>query len=180
MLDNRAWHEICAQQQDDRDLLYIYPDGLQLHGSPCLLDTGFGLPINRTKREVRLMANKKRKRKAETREGISVSTMVICLMLFFAWLSWAMAASAYFGALVEPVPVRGRAGGIALMMVTFATFLFNSLRIDALPDVFMNSLRHHPWHFILFGVLEASTAGFGLWVKWLERSLEGPRMKRNR
>lgn len=126
------------------------------------------------------MAKKKRKRKAEPREGFSVSTMVICLMVFFAWLSWAIAASAYFGALIEPVPVRGRAGGMALIIVTLATFLINSLRIDALLDVFMNSLRHHPWHFVLFGVLEVSTAGFGLWVKWLEQSLERPRAKRDR
>jgi hypothetical protein len=101
------------------------------------------------------MAEKKRKRKTERREGISVSTMVICLMVFFAWLSWAIAASAYFGALVEPVPIRGRAGGRALILITFATFLFNSLRVDALPDVFMNSLRHHQWHFVLFVALES-------------------------
>ncbi len=103
------------------------------------------------------MAKKRRKKK---REGMSVLTMVICLMVFFAWLCWAMASSAYFGAMIEPVPVRGQAGGISLMLITFAMFLFNSLRLDALPAVFMNSLRHHPWHVLLLIVLETMTVGF--------------------
>lgn len=126
------------------------------------------------------MAKKKRKRKKEQREGTSVLTMVICLMVFFAWLSWAIAASAYFGAMMEPVPVRGRGAGLALLIATVAAFLFNSLRIDALPDVFMNSLRHHQWHFLLFVVLEMLTVGFGVWVKWLETALDRPRVKRRR
>lgn len=122
----------------------------------------------------------KRRRKKEQREGISILTMSILLMIFFAWLSWAVAASAYFGEIIEPVPVQGRGGGIVLFLVALITFLVNSLRIDALPHVFMNSLRHHPWHFGLFFGLEILTAGFGIWMKWLETSLERPRVKRRR
>jgi hypothetical protein len=131
--------------------------------------------------EVKLMARKRRRRKKEPREGISILTMVVCLMVFFAWLSWAIAASAYFGALVEPVPVGGvRTGGMVMIVVTVLTFLLNSLRIDALPDVFMNSLRYHQWHFGLFLALEMLTAGFGIWLKWVETSLERPRVRRRR
>ena len=126
------------------------------------------------------VAKKKRKRKKEKREGLSVLTMAVCLLVFFAWLCWAIASSAYFGAMIEPVPVRGRAGGLIMMFAAFATFLFNSIRIDAMPAVFMNSLRHHQWHFLLFVVLETMTLGFGVWIKWMEVKLERPRIKRNR
>ena len=126
------------------------------------------------------MAKRKRKRKKEQQEGTSVLTMAILLMVFFAWLSWAIAASAYFGSMADPIPVRGRISGLALLIAAVATFLFNSIRLDALPDVFMNSLRHHQWHFLLFVVLEMLTVGFGIGVKWLETSLDRPRVTRRR
>ena len=117
---------------------------------------------------------KKRKKK---RQGLSVSVMVVCLMLAAAWLCWAIASSTYFGAVVEPMEPRGparRAAGLQFLLAAFFNFLWNSIRIDALPAVFTNSLRHHPWHFgLLFG-LEAAVVGFGLCVKRLEAQLSRP------
>lgn len=115
------------------------------------------------------------KKQPVQREGASVLTMVLWLMVFVVWLSWAIAASAYFDVL--PVQPGSRSGGIVLLL----SFLVNSLRLDALPDVFMNSLRHHQWHFVLFAALEAMIAGFGIWVKRLESALDRtPRKPRSR
>lgn len=123
------------------------------------------------------MANKK------PRDGISIRTMVIGLMLVIAWLSWAIAASSCLGPVVEPMAPRGprdRLAGLHFIYAGFATFLVNSIRIDQAPAVFMNSLRHHPWHFWMFFILEGAAAGFGVWVKRVERELNPPRKRGKR
>ena len=118
-----------------------------------------------------------KKRKRKNKQGLSVTVMAICLMVAIAWLCWAIAASTYFGAVVEPIPAGTRprrSAGLALIIAAFLTFLVNSVRLDAMPAVFMNSLRNHPWHFGLFIGLETAAVLFGLAVKGLETRLNRP------
>lgn len=120
------------------------------------------------------MAKKKKRKKAQ---GLSVTVMVVCLMVAAAYLCWALAASTYFGAIVEPIEPGTRprrSAGLQLILAAFISFLVNSVRLDAIPAVFANSLRNHPWHFGLFFGLEAAAVLFGFGVKRLETQLHRP------
>lgn len=119
------------------------------------------------------MAKKKRKKK----QGLSVTVMVVCLMVASAYICWAVASSTYFGAVIEPMEPRGparRAAGLQFIVAAFITFLVNSFRLDAIPAVFMHSLRNHPWHFGLLIGLQAAAVLVGLGVKRLEAQLDRP------
>lgn len=107
-------------------------------------------------------------------DGISVRRMTIWLMIAVAYVFWGIAASTHIGRVFELVPVSGRGGGLLMAISGLATFLINSLRIDAIFAVFTNSLRNHLWHFWLFVIAECTVLGFGIWLKHLEEQLKQP------
>lgn len=120
-------------------------------------------------------------------EGVSVRTMTIAVMVFILLFCWGIAASAYFGAIIDPGAAEGTGGaGEALWfgLSGLATFFGNFIRIDAAPAIITHTFKNRIGIVWLLGVLEVLAVGFGLMVHQLERKLEpvpaGPKRRRKK